>query len=56
MTTNLDEHKTEFQRVMEYATERAVTDGVEEEVMAALFDVFDEVAQRREAGAGPCRD
>lgn len=30
----------EFHRVMEYATQRACADGLEEEVMAALFDVL----------------
>jgi hypothetical protein len=31
---------------MDYATERAWAEGVEEEVMAALFDVFDASARR----------
>lgn len=38
--------RAEFQRVMRYATDRAVNDGLEEEVMAALFDVFDSSAQQ----------
>jgi hypothetical protein len=34
----------EFRRVMEYVTERARTDGLEEGVMAALFDVLNGAA------------
>ena len=46
-----DEREAEFRRVMTYATERAWTDGLEEEVMAALFDVFDEQARGRDEQA-----
>jgi hypothetical protein len=44
-----DAGRAEFRRVMAYATERATNDGLEEEVMAALFDVFDAWAQRADA-------
>jgi hypothetical protein len=35
-----DERRAEFERVMRYATERAWADDLEEQVMAALFDVL----------------
>lgn len=44
-----DTGRSEFRRVMAYATERAMNDGLEEEVMAALFDVFDNSAQQADA-------
>lgn len=44
-----DAAKAEFRRVMSYATDRALNDGLAEEVMAALFDVFDGWAQRTDA-------
>jgi hypothetical protein len=40
--------ETDFRSVMAYVTERAEIDGLEEEVMAALYDVFDEALQRRD--------
>jgi hypothetical protein len=42
-----DERRAEFERVMQYAKERAWADGLEEAVMAALFDVFNGGAQER---------
>jgi hypothetical protein len=43
-TSNVPSHdgarRAEFERVMRYATERAWTDGTEQEVMAALFDIL----------------
>ena len=47
-----EERRAEFERVLSYVAERAWVDGVEEEVMAALFDVLDGAAQQRE-GTGP---
>jgi hypothetical protein len=35
-----DDAEAAFRRVMAYATERACTDGLEEDVRAALFGVF----------------
>jgi hypothetical protein len=40
MATTTDKDQAEFRRVMDYVTERALTDGIEEDVMAALFDVL----------------
>ena len=42
--------KTDFPQVMKYVTERAMAEGLEEEVMAALYDVLDEAVSR----AGSC--
>jgi hypothetical protein len=39
-TNDRDDVEAEFRRVMAYATERACTDGLEEDVMAALFGVL----------------
>jgi hypothetical protein len=47
-----DEPAAEFRRVMAYATERALADGVEEDVMAALFDVLNE-SNEEDEGPGP---
>ena len=41
----------EFRKVMRYVTERARADGLEEDVMAALFDVLDDLAQRNDETA-----
>ena len=43
-----DNRRAEFERVMQYATERAWVDGLEEAVMAALFDVLNGDPQRGE--------
>jgi len=43
-----EERRAEFERVMSYVAERAWVDGVEDEVMAVLFDVLDGAAQQRE--------
>lgn len=40
--------EADFPRVMAYVTERAIAQGLEEEVMAALFDVLDTAAARAE--------
>ena len=40
---NEDDIEAEFRRVMSYVTERACVDGMEEAVMAALFDVLNEM-------------
>jgi hypothetical protein len=42
------EVEAEFQRVMRYAADQARTYGVEEEAMAALYDVLDEAARCRD--------
>lgn len=50
--TEYDEPAAEFRRVMAYATERALADGVEEDVMAALFDVLNG-SNEEDDGPGP---
>ena len=47
-----DARKAEFERVMNYATERAWVDGIEHEVMAALFDVLNGELPEDDADAG----
>jgi hypothetical protein len=42
--TEKSDARDEFHRVMAYATERACADGLEEDVMAALFAVLVGVA------------
>ena len=39
---------TDFRRVMAHVTEWAEADGLQEEVMAALYDVLVDAAQRRD--------
>jgi hypothetical protein len=52
MSENADDTKqsakADFPAVMRYVTERAAAEGLEEEVMAALYDVLDEAASRAE--------
>jgi hypothetical protein len=48
MSAQIDERRAEFQRVLDYAGERAWAEGVEEDLMAALFDVFEASARRTE--------
>jgi hypothetical protein len=45
-TVTEDEAQDMFRRTMAYVTERACADGLEENVLAALFDVLDDAAQR----------
>jgi hypothetical protein len=40
--------EADFPAVMRYVTERATAEGLEEEVMAALYDVLDGAASRAE--------
>jgi hypothetical protein len=42
--------EVEFRRVMSYVTERAIVDGLREEVMAALFDVLNPDGDNGERG------
>jgi hypothetical protein len=37
-----DQRRAEFERVTQYVTQRAWTEGLEEEATAALFDVLEE--------------
>lgn len=49
-----NERKAEFERVMSYVADRAWTEGVEEDVMAALFDVLEGTARRAGRSGGGC--
>jgi hypothetical protein len=51
MTTDIDDSTTQFKRVMDYATERGLADGTEEEIMAALFDVFNGLTEENDDGS-----
>jgi hypothetical protein len=46
MTEPWIRYEDEFRAVMSYVTDRAWTEGLEEEVKVALFDVLDRAARR----------